>query len=358
MGSAPKSLEFGGGRRGTDSAEPFLSSIFKKQSEIFARKCYFDPFGNHESFRSDALCSEWDPNLREMGMEPLGKLLGAGMEPQPGLLGLGSRWGWIHTPTLSPHGGTSGGAQGVPPALVTSSSQYSCAWAGGLRSRGPVAFPLQTQTPLLCNVPAPHSKSPGKRAGSSLPSRGDPIMDQEGGEETSEGASLLGARRDMAGEPGALEEPKDQEGPEEPGGTIRDKASGPGAVLSHQRHHQRSGGLQDRHCHQVGAPEDTAATGKQPRGGWERPGETCSPALCCMTVIKLLAFVMVPRGGVNQLLIKTDGSEVASPEPLYPWNFGKSHRGARSHRADPRHPRSGGTAASTRPWWGQISSAG
>lgn len=51
-----------------------------------------------------------------------------------------------------------------------------------------------------------------------------------------------------------------------------------------------------------------------------------------MTVIKLLAFVMVPRGGVNQLLIKTDGSEVASPEPLYPWNFGKSHRGARSHR--------------------------
>lgn len=170
-------------------------------------------------------------------MEPLGKLLGAGMEPQPGLLGFGSRWGWIHTPTLSPHRGTSGGAQGVPPALVTSSSQYSRAWAGGLRSRGPVAFPLQTQPPLLCNVPAPHSKSPGKRAGSSLPSRGDPIMDQEGGEETSEGASegasLLGARRDMAGEPGALEEPKDQEGPEEPGGTIRDKASGPGAVLSH-----------------------------------------------------------------------------------------------------------------------------
>lgn len=157
MGSAPKSLEFGGGRRGTDSAEPFLSSIFKKQSEIFARKCYFDPFGNHESFRSDALCSEWDPNLREMGMEPLGKLLGAGMEPQPGLLGFGSRWGWIYTPTLSPHRGISGGAQGgatspgdkrfpVFPCLGRRSEEP---WPCGLSLADPNPFALQRPGPTL-----------------------------------------------------------------------------------------------------------------------------------------------------------------------------------------------------------------
>lgn len=116
-------------------------------------------------------------------------------------------------------------------------------------------------------------------------------------------------------------------GPGEPGGTIRDKALGPGPMLSHGAGTDIIRGQQDGHCHQVGAPEDTAATGKQRRRGWGWPGETCSPALCCMTVIKLLPFVMVPRGGVNQLLIKTDGSEVASPEPLYPWNFGKSPRG-------------------------------
>lgn len=78
-----------------------------------------------------------------------------------------------------------------------------------------------------------------------------------------------------------------------------------------------------------------------------QPGETCLPALCCMTVIKLLPFVMVPQGGVKQLLIKTDVSEVASLEPLHPLNFGKSHRGAQSHRPEQRHCCAGSTAANT-----------
>lgn len=60
---------FGGGRGGTDSAERFLSSVFKKQSEILARKCYFDHFGNCKSFQSGVFCSEVDPNIKEMGKE-------------------------------------------------------------------------------------------------------------------------------------------------------------------------------------------------------------------------------------------------------------------------------------------------
>jgi len=168
-----------------------------------------------------------------------------------------------------------------------------------------------------------------------------------------------------------------QEGPGEPGGPVRDKTSGPGGMLSHGARRDTIRAPEDSRRAIVtelgGTRRDTVAGWEHPRTpqprGWVlgmavagRPGETCLPALCCVAVIKLLPFVMVPRGGVKQLLIKMDISEVPSPEPLDPLDFGKSHRGARSHRPEPRHRRTGSTAASTpRRWlrlWGDISMVG
>lgn len=73
------------------------------------------------------------------------------------------------------------------------------------------------------------------------------LRDQDRGEGTSERPPLLGARRDTAGEPGALEEPKDQENLEGPLGT-KPQAQG-------------------RCCH-------TAETSSEDRG---TPGRTLSP---------------------------------------------------------------------------------
>ena len=80
---------------------------------------------------------------------------------------------------------------------------------------------------------------------------------------------------------------------------------------------------QEGHWHLLGVPEDAAAKAKaavRARGKAvaQQPGETCLPALCCMTLIKLLPFFIVPRGDVKQLLIKMDVSEVASPEHSHP----------------------------------------
>lgn len=255
-----------------------------------------------------------------------------------------------------PHCGTSGGA--TTPG--DSSSQCPCARAGALRSRGPVAASSQTQSPLLCNVPGPDSKSLGKGQdpashpwGTLSWTRREERGHQRGQHCLGPGGTWLQDqevwrkqrtrtdRENLEGPSGTRLQSQGRCCRTEPAETSAEERRTPGRALS-----------------PVGAPEDTAGTGKQQRWGWEWPGETCSPALCCMTVIKLLPFAMVPRGGVNQLLIKTDGSEVASPEPLYPWNFGKSHRGARSHRADPRLHRAGGTAGNTRRWRGQMFSVG
>lgn len=100
---------------------------------------------------------------------------------------------------------------------------------------------------------------------------------------------------------------------------------------------------QEGHCQQVGERLGTlqrrgsgSASVGTAEAAW--PGETCSPTLCCVAAIKLLPFVMVPRGGVKQLLIKTDVSEVAPPEPFHPSNRERSHRGARGLRPAPQQP--------------------
>lgn len=242
-------------------------------------------------------------------------------------VGFGSRWGWIHIPTTSLLCGTSGGVQGVPPPLVTA---VPCLPVPGRVASWPCGLSLTDQTPSLCNVPNPPGK--GQNAASlpwGIPSgtRGD-----QGGVTVGPGW-----RRGLTGTCLQCQEHQrtssERENLEGPSGT---KPQAQGRCCHTEPAETPS---EDRST--PGRPLPPLSPGGSSRGhrrhrGWGRPGQTCSPALCCMTVIKLLPFVMVPRGGFNQLLIKTDGSEVASPESLDPWNFGKSHRGARSHRAEPR----------------------
>lgn len=117
-----------------------------------------------------------------------------------------------------------------------------------------------------------------------------------------------------------------------PGETSSEDQKTPGGPLSQGRVGQEG------HCLQVGEPGEAAArVVGMAAAAW--PGEMLSPTLCCVAVIKLLPFVMVPRGGVKRLLIKTDVSEVAPPEPFQPWNCERRHRGAQSLRPEPRQHR-------------------
>lgn len=68
-------------------------------------------------------------------------------------------------------------------------------------------------------------------------------------------------------------------------------------------------------------------------GKW--PGETCLPALGCVALMKLLPSFIGPRGDAEQLLIKTDASEAASPSPSTSFERATQVPGATS--AVPQH---------------------
>lgn len=183
------------------------------------------------------------------------------MEPQRGVSGF-RRWrGQIQTPTSSPRCGTTVGALGVPPSLVTSGPQ--CPRPRGRWSGEPWPFPCRLKPNPLCFAPPqPRTPNPvGKRA--SLPeklqwclwalemgceggevlehplpgsstgpggTRRDVVMDQEG----PGGMSLWGqeergcrTRRDVVtqGQEGSGEVRRDQK---RSGGTIVGKPGGPG----------------------------------------------------------------------------------------------------------------------------------
>lgn len=206
-GSAPKSPGIWRWQ-GRDRQHRAISKqhfFLKKQSKIFARKCYFDRFGNRKSFQSGVLCSEADPNIKEMekekslaqlqplvrdpagwdGGEPPGSRVGLG----PVLRG-GSEAAWKAKrsrdgtatrgvgvqkvagpdpdphiiPPLRDHGGCSGGA------TIPGDKQPPVSLSPGQVVWGTMAFPLQTQT-LRFAPPQPRTPNPvGKRAGSGLPS--------------------------------------------------------------------------------------------------------------------------------------------------------------------------------------------